>query len=28
VLSIEHEDQTQTPEEGFMRGAAFLEQFC
>ena len=28
VLSIEHEDSTQSPEEGFMRGAAFLEQFC
>ena len=28
VLSIEHEDATQSPEEGFMRGAAFLEQFC
>ena len=28
VLSIEHEDHTQTREEGFMRGAWFLEQFC
>lgn len=28
VLSIEHEDSTQSPEEGFMRGAAYLEQFC
>ena len=28
VLSIEHEDGTQSVEEGFMRGAAFLEQFC
>ena len=28
VLSIEHEDATQTREEGFMRGAWFLEQFC
>jgi sugar phosphate isomerase/epimerase len=28
VLSIEHEDATQSPEEGFMRGAAYLEQFC
>lgn len=28
VLSIEHEDETQTREEGFMRGALFLEQFC
>lgn len=28
VLSIEHEDCTQTPEEGFMRGAWYLEQFC
>ncbi len=28
VLSIEHEDSTQSVEEGFMRGAGFLEQFC
>lgn len=28
VLSIEHEDATQTKEEGFIRGAWFLEQFC
>lgn len=28
VLSIEHEDCTQTREEGFMRGAWYLEQFC
>lgn len=28
VMSIEHEDETQTREEGFMRGAWFLEQFC
>ncbi len=28
VLSIEHEDGTQTREEGFLRGAWFLEQFC
>lgn len=28
VLSIEHEDSTQTREEGFMRGAWYLEQFC
>jgi sugar phosphate isomerase/epimerase len=28
VLSIEHEDGTQTREEGFLRGAAYLEQFC
>lgn len=28
VLSIEHEDDTQTREEGFMRGAWYLEQFC
>ncbi|MBI4558303.1 MAG: sugar phosphate isomerase/epimerase [Candidatus Hydrogenedentes bacterium] len=28
VLSIEHEDGTQTREEGFYRGASFLEQFC
>ena len=28
VLSIEHEDGTQTREDGFLRGAAFLEQFC
>lgn len=28
VLSIEHEDGSQTREEGFLRGAAFLEQFC
>ncbi len=28
VMSIEHEDSAQTREEGFMRGAWFLEQFC
>jgi len=28
VLSIEHEDDAQTREEGFMRGAWYLEQFC
>ena len=28
VLSIEHEDGSQTREEGFLRGAMFLEQFC
>jgi len=28
VLSIEHEDGCQTREEGFMRGAWYLEQFC
>jgi sugar phosphate isomerase/epimerase len=28
VLSIEHEDEGQTREEGFLRGAVFLEQFC
>ncbi len=28
VLSIEHEDYTQTREEGFIRGVAYLEQFC
>ena len=28
VLSIEHEDSSQTREEGFIRGAWFLEQFC
>lgn len=28
VLSIEHEDATQTREEGFIRGAWYLEQFC
>ncbi|HIJ65632.1 MAG TPA: sugar phosphate isomerase/epimerase [Candidatus Hydrogenedentes bacterium] len=28
VLSIEHEDATQTLEEGFLRGASYLEQFC
>jgi sugar phosphate isomerase/epimerase len=28
VLSIEHEDGTQTREEGFMRGAMYLDQFC
>ncbi|MBN2310104.1 MAG: sugar phosphate isomerase/epimerase [Candidatus Hydrogenedentes bacterium] len=28
VLSIEHEDGAQTREEGFLRGAAYLEQFC
>lgn len=28
VLSIEHEDRTQAREEGFARGAWFLEQFC
>lgn len=28
VLSIEHEDATQTREEGFVRGAWYLEQFC
>jgi sugar phosphate isomerase/epimerase len=28
VMSIEHEDATQTREEGFMRGAWYLEQFC
>jgi|LSQX01.3.fsa_nt_gb hypothetical protein len=27
LLSIEHEDETQSMEEGSMRGAAFLEQF-
>jgi sugar phosphate isomerase/epimerase len=28
VLSIEHEDGSQTREEGFRRGAWYLEQFC
>ena len=28
VLSIEHEDETQGREEGFVRGAWYLEQFC
>jgi len=28
VLSIEHEDASQTREEGFLRGAWHLEQFC
>ena len=28
VLSIEHEDDSQTREEGFVRGAWHLEQFC
>ncbi|MCP4645999.1 MAG: sugar phosphate isomerase/epimerase [bacterium] len=28
VLSIEHEDGTQSREEGFLRGAAYLEQYC
>ncbi len=28
VLSIEHEDGSQTREQGFLRGAVFLEQFC
>ncbi len=28
VLSIEHEDGAQTREEGFCRGAWYLEQFC
>jgi len=28
VLSIEHEDSTQGREEGFLRGAAHLEQYC
>ncbi len=28
VLSIEHEDGSQTREEGFARGAWYLEQFC
>ena len=28
VLSIEHEDETQSREEGFIRGAWHLEQFC
>jgi sugar phosphate isomerase/epimerase len=28
TLSIEHEDTTQTREEGFMRGADHLAQFC
>lgn len=28
VLSIEHEDGTQSREEGFIRGAQYLEQFC
>jgi len=28
VLSIEHEDGSQTREEGFIRGAMYLEQFC
>ena len=28
VLSIEHEDSTQTREDGFKRGAWYLEQFC
>ena len=28
VLSIEHEDGAQTREDGFIRGAWYLEQFC
>ena len=28
VMSIEHEDSSQTREEGFARGAWYLEQFC
>lgn len=28
VLSIEHEDESQSREEGFMRGSWYLEQFC
>ncbi len=28
VLSIEHEDGSQTREDGFVRGAYWLEQFC
>lgn len=28
VMSIEHEDDTQSKEDGFIRGAAFLQQFC
>ena len=28
VLSIEHEDSTFNPEEGFRRGARYLNQFC
>ena len=28
VMSIEHEDGSQTREEGFIRGAVYLEQFC
>jgi len=28
VLSIEHEDSTQTAKEGFLRGVCYLEQFC
>lgn len=28
VLSIEHEDGTQTREDGFLRGARYLKQFC
>lgn len=28
VLSIEHEDGTQSREDGFYRGARYLEQFC
>jgi len=28
VLSIEHEDSTQSREDGFTRGAWYLEQFC
>jgi len=28
VLSIENEDSAQVREEGFLRGAVFLEQFC
>ncbi len=28
VLSIEHEDSTFAPEEGFRRGAHYLNQFC
>ena len=28
VLSIEHEDGNQTREDGFLRGAWYLEQFC
>ncbi|MBX7256965.1 MAG: sugar phosphate isomerase/epimerase [Candidatus Hydrogenedentes bacterium] len=28
VLSIENEDSSQVREEGFLRGAVFLEQFC